>query len=140
MDNTRENSILIVDDEKTNITALTYILSPDYIVYAAKNGKDAFEIAKDYLPDVILLDILMPEMDGYEILSMLKENKETHDIPVIFVTGLIDAADEEKGLRMGAADYIAKPFSSVIVKLRVQNQIEKLEYINTIKQLKSGVL
>jgi signal transduction histidine kinase len=119
-----DNSILIVDDEKANIIALTHILGSDFNIYAAKNGQDAIDAAKNYLPDVILLDILMPEMVGYEVLAWLKNNEETKAIPVIFVTGLVAAEDEEKGLGLGAADYITKPFSPAIVKLRVQNQIQ----------------
>ena len=139
MDDHREkrgnSSVLIVDDEKANIIALSCILSPEYNVYAAKNGHDAIETAKEFLPDVILLDILMPEMDGYEVLSILKSTEETRTIPVIFVTGLDGAGDEEKGLAMGASDYMTKPFSPAIVKLRVQNQIKQSSHLKTIKAL-----
>ena len=124
MDNPRKNSVLVVDDEGSNILALTHILSPDYTVYAAKNGENAIEAAKKYLPDVILLDIIMPEMDGYTVLAALKDSDTMGNIPVIFITGLSNAADEEKGLSLGAADYISKPFSPAIVKLRVLNQIK----------------
>ena len=128
----KKNSVLIVDDEKANIITLTHILSPEYTIYASKNGHDAIELANKHLPDVILLDIIMPEMDGYEVLSLLKSKKETREIPVIFITGLAAAEDEEKGLGLGAADYIPKPLKPAIVKLRVHNQIqnsktEKLE-------------
>ena len=130
-----KNSILIVDDEKSNIIALSMILSPDYTVYAAKNGRDAIEIAQEYLPDVILLDILMPEMDGYDIIAKLKEIEETESIPVIFVTGLTNVGSEEKGLDLGAADYIIKPFSPAIVKLRVRNQMKIVNQIRIINHL-----
>ena len=119
-----KNSILIVDDESSNIMALTHILSPDYIVYAAKNGHTALEAADKHLPDIILLDIMMPEMNGYEVLAVLKESEKTQHIPIIFVTGLNNDGDEEKGLALGASDYIIKPFSAVIVKLRVHNQMK----------------
>ena len=132
---TEKNSLLIVDDEKYNIVALNQILSPEYTVYAAKSGQDAIEIANEHLPDVILLDILMPEMDGYEVIAALKSSPKTRDIPVIFITGLSDAPDEEKGLHLGAADYISKPFSTAIVKLRIKNQIQTLNYIHTIELL-----
>ena len=131
----KKNSVLIVDDEKLNIMALTQILSRDYNIYAAKNGKDALEVADEYLPDVILLDIVMPGMDGYEVLSKLKSSSRTKTIPVIFITGLSAVKDEEKGLALGAADYISKPFSSAVVKLRVHNQIKMLHYIETIIHL-----
>jgi len=119
------NSVLIVDDENMNMFALTHILRPDYTVYAAKNGQSAIRIAKKQLPDVILLDILMPEMDGYEVLSELKSDEETRKIPVIFVTGLINPEDEKKGLEMGAADYISKPFDAKIVRKKVRDQLQK---------------
>ena len=124
MDEVRKNGVLIVDDENTNIMALTHILSADYTVYAAKSGKKGIEAAEKYLPDVILLDIIMPEMDGYAVIAALKNNEKTKNIPVIFITGLSNADDEEKGLSLGASDYIGKPFSPAIVKLRVQNQIK----------------
>jgi signal transduction histidine kinase/PleD family two-component response regulator len=135
------NSVLIVDDEKNNIIALTQILSGEYTVYAAKNGQDAIEAAKEFKPGVILLDILMPEMDGYEALSLLKNTEETREIPIIIITGLVNAEDEEKGLGLGAADYITKPFSPVIVKLRVKNQIQLLNQIKIIEdELKQQTL
>ena len=127
MSETKKNSILVIDDENSNILVLTQILSPEYTVYAAKSGKDAIQAAKKYIPDIILLDIIMPDMDGYEVISILKKQEETKDIPVIFVTGLSSAGDEEKGLDFGVADYITKPFSPAIVKLRVKNQVKLLE-------------
>ncbi|MCL2122761.1 MAG: diguanylate cyclase [Desulfovibrionaceae bacterium] len=131
----KKNSLLIVDDEKSNILALTRILSPEYAIHAAKNGQDAIEAAAEHVPDVILLDILMPEMDGYEALAALKGSEKTRAIPVIIVTGLDSPEDEEKGLALGAADYISKPFRPASVKLRIQNQIKMLNYIDTIKEL-----
>jgi len=119
----KKNTVLVVDDESANIIALTGILNPDYDVFVAKNGADAIMVAKEDLPDVILLDVLMPEMDGYEVIAELKKAEETKDIPVIFITGLDGSNAEKKGLALGAADYIPKPFISDIVKLRVQNQV-----------------
>ena len=135
MDETVKNSLLIVDDEKSNIMVLTRILSSEYTIYAAKNGPDALEVANEYLPDIILLDIIMPGMNGYEVITILKSSDKTKEIPVIFVTGLNDAENEEKGLLLGAADYIHKPFRAVTVQLRVRCQIQMLNYIHTIKQL-----
>jgi len=123
MNKKNKNSILIVDDNKSNIMTLTQILSPEYEVYAAISGQKAIKAAEVRLPDVILLDILMPEMDGYAVLAALKSSANTSNIPVIFITGLQSSDDEKKGLALGAADYISKPFSSEIVKLRVRNQI-----------------
>ena len=102
----------------------------------AKDGEDAIEVADQYLPDLILLDIIMPEMDGYHVITKLKKSDKAKNIPVIFVSGLHDVLDEEKGLFLGAADYISKPFSAAIVKLRVKNQISMLEYIRTIEELR----
>ena len=135
MGETMKNSLLIVDDEKSNILALTSILSPEYTIYAAKNGRDAIEAANEYMPDVILLDILMPGMDGFAVIAALKESDRSRHIPVIFITGLDNPSDEEKGLSLGAADYISKPFSPAIVKLRVHSQIERVNYVRIIEQL-----
>jgi len=134
METNEKDSILIVDDENANIFALSQILGQEFTVYAAKNGQDAIETAKEHLPDLILLDILMPEMDGYEVLSRLKKIKETQAIPVIFVTALAEDENEEWGMVLGAADYISKPFSPEIVKLRVRNQMKILDQIKMIKQ------
>ncbi|MDR2531873.1 MAG: response regulator [Oscillospiraceae bacterium] len=123
MNEAKKNSVLIVDDQNTNIMALTNILNTDYTIYAAKSGEAAIKAAKKRLPDVILLDIIMPGMDGYDVLAVLKSSEKTQNIPVIFISGLSNAVDEEKGLTLGAADYISKPFNSEIIRLRVQNQI-----------------
>ena len=120
----KKNSILILDDEKSNIMALSHILSPMYTVYASRDGQDAIEIARDYSPDVVLLDVLMPGMDGYDVIEALKSSEATRKIPVIFITGLSNDEDVKKGISMGAADYISKPFNPTIVELRVQNQIK----------------
>jgi len=125
MMDTDKNSVLIVDDENMNLITLTHILLPEYTVYAAKTGETAIKIAKKQLPDVILLDILMPDMDGYEVLSKLKGEENTRKIPVIFISGLVNQEDEEKGLAMGAADYIRKPMNDDIVRQKVRNQILK---------------
>ncbi|MCL2081127.1 MAG: response regulator [Oscillospiraceae bacterium] len=123
----KKNSVLIVDDETSNIIALTHILQPEYTIYVAKNGATAIAAAAKHLPDVILLDVIMSEMDGYDVITALKSSEITRGIPVIFITGLSDTADEEKGLALGAADYIAKPFSAARVKVRVLNQMKLIE-------------
>jgi diguanylate cyclase (GGDEF)-like protein len=128
-------SVLIVDDDYANIEALSKILGGMYEVYVAKDGPDAVETAESLLPDVILLDIIMPDMDGYEVLATLKNSVGTQGIPVIFITGLSDADDERKGLVMGASDYITKPFSPAIVEIRVRNQIKIIEQFRTIERL-----
>jgi len=119
-----KNSILIVDDQKSNLLYLNQILSGEYTIYTAKDAEEGIKRANEYLPDLILLDIIMPGMDGYEALAVLRESEKTREIPVIFISALDSSDDERKGLKLGAADYIIKPFSDAIVKLRVQNQIK----------------
>jgi len=130
-----KGKILIVDDENSNIMALTHILSKEYKVFAAKSGEDAIYAAKRHQPDIILLDVLMPKMDGHIAISELRSAEETKNIPVIFITGLSSPEDEEKGLALGAADYISKPFSPAIVKLRINNQMKMLEQLRTIERM-----
>ena len=125
----KKKSILIVDDERSNIISLTGILESDHEIYAASDGADAICLAEKFLPDVILLDVMMSEMDGYSTISELKKSEKTKHIPVIFITGLNDEENEQYGLSLGASDYIAKPFSSEIVKLRVLNQIKVIDQI-----------
>jgi len=125
----KKNSVLIIDDQRDNISTLKTILGPDYTVYASTNGKDGIETANRFMPDIILLDVLMPDMDGYDVITSLKEAEKTHDIPVIFITGLDNINAEIKGLTLGAADYISKPFHPVIVKLRVLHHIQLIERI-----------
>ena len=135
MNDAKQNSILVVDDQNLNIMALTHILSQEYTVYAAKNGPNAIKAAEKHLPDVILLDIIMPEMDGYTVITALKNSEVTKNIPVIFLTGLSNTDNGEKGLVLGAADYITKPFSPAIVKLRVANQIKMINQLRMIERL-----
>ena len=118
-------TILIVDDEPPNLAVLSELLTPAYRVLACKSGEQALRIAgRQPNPDLILLDIMMPAMDGYDVLSQLRVRKETRNIPVIFVTALDDGKDEERGLRLGAVDYITKPFSPAIVQARVRNTLD----------------
>ncbi len=111
--------ILAVDDARGNLDAVKGILAPTHAIKVAVNGKIALEIVEKQKPDLILLDILMPEMDGYEVCRRLKENPETRDIPVIFLTAQDQITDEAKGFELGAVDYIHKPFSPSILKARV---------------------
>ena len=120
----RKKKILLVDDSPENIRVMLEVLKDDYQVVAAKDGKKALEIAAQYPhPDLILLDVLMPEMDGYEACLQLKNNVETQDIPVIFVTALAEDVSEERGFNVGAVDYITKPISPAIVRARVRTQL-----------------
>ncbi|MDD2620110.1 MAG: diguanylate cyclase [Syntrophomonadaceae bacterium] len=117
-------SILIVDDELSNLNVLAEILKNKYKIILSKNGKQALELAIKQPPDLVLLDIIIPDMNGYEILYAFKNNNLLKDIPVIFITALSNDADEEKGLLLGAVDYISKPFTPSIVKARVNNHMK----------------
>ena len=127
--------ILIVDDEPSSLKVLNQILSADYEIYMAKSGKEALELAVSEIPDLILLDVVMEDMSGYEVLEQLKEYPETALTPVIFITGLASAEDEEKGLILGAADYITKPFLDVVVRARVKTQINNVRQRREIERL-----
>jgi diguanylate cyclase (GGDEF)-like protein/PAS domain S-box-containing protein len=117
--------ILIVDDVHENLHALMNILRDDYAIIAATSGAKALEMAHRHpKPNLILLDIKMPDMDGYSVLEQLKANPATANIPVIFVTALSDAAIEARGIQLGAADYIAKPVNPDLLKLRIRAQLE----------------
>ncbi len=121
--------ILIVDDVNENLHAMMSILRDDYAIVAATNGEKALDLAlRIPSPDLVLLDIKMPDMDGYEVLRRLKNNPVTADIPVIFVTALSESADEAKGLKLGAADYISKPVNPDLLKLRILTQLELRRY------------
>ncbi len=115
--------VLIVDDSVENINILRGILNDKYKVMAAKNGETALKIAKKFLPNIILLDIEMPQMDGYEVCMRLKNDHLTEWIPVIFVSAKSKEIDEAKGFAVGAVDYVTKPVSPLIVSARVQTQI-----------------
>ncbi len=122
---TNRPRILVVDDDPCNLEILGRLLQPHYEVLAAPSGECALQIATGQRrPDLILLDVLMPGMDGYAVLARLRDNPATRDIPVIFVTGLDSIADEERGLELGAMDYIAKPYRPPIVLARVRIQLE----------------
>lgn len=128
--------VLIVDDAPANIKILLPTLQPDFDISIATNGQQALQLAKSQKPDLILLDIIMPEMDGYEVCRRLKADEQTRDIPVIFITAKDDEADEMTGLELGAVDYITKPFSPAIVHARTRTHLglkkarEKIEHQN----------
>ncbi|MBF0461054.1 MAG: hybrid sensor histidine kinase/response regulator [Magnetococcales bacterium] len=128
--------VLIVDDVPANIKVLLPTLQPDFDISIATNGEQALQLAATQRPDLILLDIIMPEMDGYEVCTRLKANEQTRDIPVIFITAKDDESDEMTGLELGAVDYITKPFSAAIVHARTKTHLglkkarEKIEKQN----------
>lgn len=132
-----EFTLLIVDDEKQNRLLLTELFGTTYKIIQAKNGVQALEKARQHRPDLILLDVLMPEMDGMGVLRELKRDDATRLIPVIFITALSSATDEENGLNLGAVDYISKPFHPPIVHVRVRNQLQLIHQRRLLEQLAS---
>jgi len=120
-----KSKILIVDDAPENLRILIEILKKDYATIPATSGEAALQKATaDPMPDLILLDILMPVMDGYEVCKRLKENEKTKDIPVICITAMSEVMDDARAFNLGAVDYIPKPFNPATVKARVKNHIK----------------
>ncbi|TPE47517.1 two-component system response regulator [Maribrevibacterium harenarium] len=125
MTDVNKKTILVVDDEPINITVLSGTLKDHYRVIVAKNGEQALSrLDKGPIPDLILLDIMMPDMDGYEVCRRIKADPTMQHIPVIFVSAMSEHVDEEKGLKLGAFDYITKPISPAIVLTRVNNILQ----------------
>jgi len=118
-------TILVVDDEPDNLSLMSFLLVDDYRVKVASNGNKALRIARaEPPPDLILLDIMMPDMNGYEVCRQLKADAGTRDIPVIFVTANTEIDDEKQGLDLGAVDYITKPISPPIILARIRNHLD----------------
>jgi diguanylate cyclase (GGDEF)-like protein len=116
-------TILIADDAPENVRLLGALLRDEGRILVATSGVAAIDSAAAYPPDLVLLDVMMPDMSGYEVCRQLKANERTKDIPIIFVTAMIEAADEAKGLELGAIDYISKPFAPPLVRARVRNHL-----------------
>jgi len=127
-------SVLVVDDTPENIDVLVSVLKDDYKVSAATSGPIALSLLRRYPPDIILLDVVMPGMSGYEVCSVLREDPLTRHIPVIFITSKNEVQDEQRGLDLGAVDYITKPFSPAIVKARVRNHLALLDRRRALEQ------
>ena len=124
MNKTGKQTVLIVDDMPENIDLLSSLLTPFYKVKVANNGERALKIAIQSLPEIILLDIMMPDMDGYEVCHLLKQEPRTRPIPVIFITAMTGIEEEKRGFELGAVDYITKPLSPPIVLARVRTQLQ----------------
>lgn len=119
-----KRTILIVDDTPANLKTLAAILKADYRLIIAKSGEEALDLlAAQEPPHLVLLDVVMPGLDGYEVCRRLKADKTTKDIPVIFLTGRTESEDRKKGLALGAAAYIAKPFDALTVTQIVKTHI-----------------
>jgi diguanylate cyclase (GGDEF)-like protein len=128
-----KQTVLIVDDMASNIEILNGILGNDYNILFAINGSEALDIAYEQVPDLILLDVVMPDMDGYIVCSYLKAEEKTRDIPVIFVTSMDQEDDESRGLDAGGIDYVTKPLRPSIIKARVRNHLELKRYRDHLK-------
>ncbi|MDO9238578.1 diguanylate cyclase [Methylicorpusculum sp.] len=129
-----QQTILIIDDAKENIVVLSRLLKSHGNIIFAQNGEEGLLSAMQSIPDLILLDISMPGLDGFEVLMHLKQSPSTADLPVIFITGIPDSDTEEKGLTLGAVDYITKPFSSAVVKARVRHQLKLQRLTRALKE------
>jgi len=128
--------VLIVDDNNENIQVLGNLLrSSNYRIAIATNGQQALFYVNKTLPDLILLDIMMPGMDGYEVCKVLKNDPKTCNIPIIFLTAMAEEQDEARGLALGAVDYMTKPFSPELVKVRVNNQLELKKHHDHLEKL-----
>ena len=135
----KNDKILIVDDEPANLFLLELILEDNYTIVKTNNGREALDLIEKEVPDLILLDIMMPGMDGLEVCKAIVSNELTKDIPIILVTAKIQDEDVEKGLNLGATDYIKKPISDVELKarvksaLRIKHREDELKRLNKIK-------
>lgn len=127
--------VLIIEDGLVNQKILMDTLQETYTVHAVASGKEAMKAAKRFHPHLILLDIILPDINGFDLLKMLKDERETQDIPVIIITGLDNDSDEERGLSIGAVDYIRKPFSRFLVRARVDIHVQIVKQLLTIQKL-----
>ncbi|WP_035383166.1 two-component system response regulator [Ferriphaselus sp. R-1] len=128
-------TILIVDDAATNLRLLSGLLSESYRVQVANTGKKGLLLARQHKPDLILLDVMMPGMDGYEVCRLLKQDPDVADIPVIFLTGRSEIEDEQTGLMLGAVDYITRPIAPAILRSRIKAQLAVKSSIDTLRQI-----
>lgn len=134
----RRQNVMIVDDTPANIEVVSESLGDEYEMIFATSGAEALDLIREDKPDLILLDIMMPGMDGYEVCSILKKDPSTRDIPVIFVTAMIQEDDEIKGLELGAIDYITKPITPHVVRARVKNHLEMKRYRDLLENLSTA--
>lgn len=128
------NQILIIDDSAFAVRVLADILKDTYDVICASNGEEGVRLARECAPSLIMLDIEMPGMDGFEVLKILKDHRETEMIPVVFLTAIVDSEYEERGFLCGAVDYIRKPYNRNVVKVRVQTHVNLAEYRKQIER------
>ena len=136
--NKNKQRVLVIDDAPLNIQMVGEILSSFTTILPATNGKRGIELAHaENKPDLILLDIMMPEVDGFTVCTTLKNDEATKDIPIIFMTGSDSMEDEAKGLELGAVDYVTKPFHPPVLKARVKNQLNLKQKTELLEKLVS---
>ena len=144
MNHVEPQKVLIADDDPINRQVLAALLKPEYTVLLAKNGEQALERAARHAPDLILLDVMMPDLDGYEVLRRLRADPQLEQIAVIFISGLARPEDEAIGLKLGASDYITKPFNATVVMARValhlqlvrqRRMLERLAHVDGLTEL-----
>jgi len=135
MNGVEMQKVLVADDDAVNRDVLGELLKPEYTVLLAKNGAQTLERAMRHLPDLILLDVMMPDMDGYEVLRRLRADPLTEHISVIFISGLDRPEDEASGLKMGASDYITKPFNQTVVMARVALHLQVVRQRRMLERL-----
>ena len=125
----KRNKLLLVDDDASCLLEYIGILKKDYELSTAKSGQAAIDRAEKAQPDLIVLDVIMPEMNGFDVIIKLKESDLTKDIPVVFASGAESNEDERRGLELGAIDYIRKPIDETIVSLRIKNHIDNINLL-----------
>ncbi len=130
----RRQRILIVEDVRLNVQILLNVLRDEYDLRVANNGLEALAMVREQMPDLILLDIVMPEMDGYAVCAELQGNPNTRDIPILFLTALEGDKNEAYGIELGAMDYIRKPFNVPVVKAKIRNHLELKRYKDILKR------
>lgn len=126
--------ILIVDDELINIRVVRDALKDEYFIVSAQNGYDAISQLKENRPDLILLDVMMPDLNGFDVCAIIRADGAFADIPIIFLTAMDSAEGEMRGLELGGIDYLAKPVNFVLLKLRVRNHLELKERNDLVRQ------
>ncbi len=131
----RKPRLLVVDDQPTNIQVLYRVFADDCQVFMATSGEQALHTAREEAPDVILLDVMMPDMDGYEVCRQLKQDSATRDIPILFVTAHHEAQEEARGLACGAVDFITKPIHPAVVRARVHTHLTLKRQTEVLKRL-----
>ena len=129
MENSRKKKIYLIDDEEIHLATAELFLKNEYEIYKAKSGREALDYinSNKFAPNLILLDILMPDMDGWEVLKKMKEIAILKNVPIVFLTSVEEQAEQKKAYKMGIADYIVKPYNMMELKSRIKYLIKKYE-------------